>query len=157
MQICITKATPSDFPKIIPLWKEMILFHYQRDKAFQLINGAEKIFEEYLKSCLQNSDNNILLLAETDNTPICYCFAKISNRPPIFEKNLCGVITDIAVTDKFRRTGIGSLLFKGVKEWFSKKEINLIQLDISAVNEVSRAFWQRMGFKPYMITMSLED
>ena len=157
MQICITKAKPKDLPKVIPLWKEMILFHYQRDKAFQLINGAEKIFEDYLKSCLQDSENNILLLAEKDNNTIGYCFAKTSNRPPIFEKCSCGIITDISVTDKFRRTGVGRLLFKEAKEWFSKKEINLIQLDISAVNEVSRAFWERMGFKPYMITMSLED
>ncbi len=156
MQIRITKATSSDIKKIIPLWKEMIFFHYQRDKAFQLTNGAEKIFEDYLKSCLQDS-GNILLLASNNDDIIGYCLAKTSSRPPIFEKNLCGIITDIAVAEKLRRTGVGRLLFKEAKKWFSEKQINLIQLDISAVNEVSRAFWKKLGFKPYMITMSLEE
>jgi len=44
----IREATKEDLPKILPVWREMMEFHAQRDPHFTLCRDAEKAVTPYM-------------------------------------------------------------------------------------------------------------
>jgi GNAT superfamily N-acetyltransferase len=153
--INIYEAVKDDLRKIIPLWKEMIEFHLQIDKNFELVEGADIFFINYIEEGLEDN-SAIVYIAEINNTPVAYCIARKGERPPVFKKNKCGIISDLAVTKEYRNQGIGRELFLKAKDWIHSNGLSLIQLDVSAKNELSNQFWKKLGFKEYMTTLSLD-
>ncbi|MCA9437597.1 MAG: GNAT family N-acetyltransferase, partial [Candidatus Omnitrophica bacterium] len=55
----------------------------------------------------------------------------------------------------FRRKGIGERLFRETVEWFRAKGVDRIELRVVVANEVSTAFWRKMGFAAYMEILRL--
>ncbi len=61
-----------------------------------------------------------------------------------------------AVTANYRRCGIGEELVKEMLKWFRDHDIKRIEVKVSVHNELSTAFWRKMGFNPYIETLYLE-
>jgi ribosomal protein S18 acetylase RimI-like enzyme len=59
------------------------------------------------------------------------------------------MIYDIAVSEKYRRNSIGEKLYNTAIEWFQKRKVKRIELNVSISNPVSMKFWTKIGLKPY--------
>ena len=98
-----------------------------------------------------------LIVADISGNVIGYAKIEIAKYPPVFEKKQYGMISDIAVSKKYRRRGIGHALFNESVKWFSELKIKRIELRVSNANDVAQGFWEKMGFKPYMTTLYKEE
>lgn len=102
------------------------------------------------------SHDAIVYVAEKNGEVIAHILASIQNYPPAFEIKSYGLINDLAVASAYRRIGIGEHLFNMAKDWFGKKGIKRVEIEVAVANEVSTSFWNKMDFKPYKEKCYLE-
>ena len=62
----------------------------------------------------------------------------------------------MAITEKYRRSGIGEQMFNEILKWFKLKGMDRIELDITSKNYVSSSFWGKLGFEEYVRTLFLD-
>ena len=144
----IKKASRGDVEKIKSLWCEFIDFHERYDSYYKRSENGSKAFGQFVKK--QISDRNaFVLIAKLDKETCGYLIARLENRVPVFVETRYGMIYDIAVSEKYRRKGIGEKLYGSSIDWFQKKKVKRIELNVATSNPVSMKFWTKMGLKPY--------
>jgi ribosomal protein S18 acetylase RimI-like enzyme len=154
-EIKYRQATEKDIPRIVELWKEFIDFHKIRDPFFSRSEEGPGNFGKFIAENLRKHDA-IVCVAEKNGDVIAHILATIQNYPPVFKIKRYGLVNDLAVTTEYRRIGIGQHLFHIVKNWFSKKGINRIEIEVAVSNEVSKTFWAKRNFRSYKETLFLE-
>jgi ribosomal protein S18 acetylase RimI-like enzyme len=148
-QVTVRNAREHDLDMIIELWKELMDFHKVRDPHFSRSPHGHDKFMEHISGAIA-SETSKVLVAEHDGTIVGYCLAFIANYPPVFEKEVRGDIADLAVTENYRRTGVGEKLCKEIQHWFKEKKVQRIEVRVAVTNEVSTSFWRKMGYRPYL-------
>lgn len=66
-----------------------------------------------------------------------------------------GEIEVAFVEEKFRRKGIGKILFEELVKWFKKRKINLIEVLVDSRNEIGISAYKKYGFKEVAKRMAL--
>ncbi len=149
------QAIEKDIPKVVELWKEFIDFHKIRDSFFSRSKEGPENFGKFIAANLRK-DDAIVYVAEKDGEVIGHILATIQNYPPVFEIKRYGLVNDLAVASAYRRFGIGQHLFAMVNDWFVKKDIRRIEIEVAIANKASTLFWEKMNFKPYKEICYLE-
>jgi GNAT superfamily N-acetyltransferase len=131
---CITtirKGRLSDIPELIELLKELFTIEedFEFDQAKQ--KAGLKIFLD------KDSDERILLIAESDGEVIGMCSAQtlISTA----EGAKVAIIEDMVVKDGFRWQGVGKQIMDEIAAWAKKSRITRLQLLADKNN--SKAIW----------------
>ena len=150
--VLIRAATEADVDAVIDLWKELADFHKERDSYFTRPADGHVHFAEEIRQSIANR-KGCLLVAEVAGDVAGYCQAKIQANPPVFPIAQSGKIGYMAVTDKYRRMGIGERLCEEVLQWFKHMGISRIEAGVAICNDVSQQFWRKMGFEPYIETV----
>ncbi len=153
--LTIRKAKPSDLAEVVELWKELMDFHRELDPLYTCSEDGPDNFLKWIKKQMKIEDAE-LIVADVSGNVIGYAKIEIAKYPPVFEKKKYGMISDVAVSKKYRRRGIGRILFEESIKWFSEHKIDRIELRVSNANDIAQGFWNKMGFKPYMTTMYKE-
>lgn len=148
-KVSIRKAVAGDLNVIGNLWQEFMDFHKRRDPHFSRSFDGHERFKEFISSHM-TSDMSCVLVAEQGTTVIGYCLATVAKYPPVFENRDHGMVFDLAVTELCRRKGIGDRLFREAETWFAARGIHRIEVRVAVSNEISTAFWRKMGFRPYV-------
>ncbi len=149
------EATEHDIPKIIELWKEFMDFHKTRDPFFSRSKEGPENFGKFILENLRK-DDAIVYVAETNGEVVAHILATIQSYPAAFEIKRYGLVNDLAVAAVYRRSGIGKQLFNMVKDWFCKKGMKRVEIEVAVANEVSTSFWNKMHFKAYKEKWYLE-
>ena len=145
----IREAIQEDTRAIVELWKELMDFHKERDRHFtRSVDGHER-FAEFVSGRIA-SETSCVLVAKQQNEIVGYCLATISKFPPVYEHQEYGAIFDLAVTENYRKKGIGQALVEAALQWFSEQEIHRVEVRVATSNEISTAFWKKIGFVPYL-------
>jgi GNAT superfamily N-acetyltransferase len=147
--VTIRKAVVDDLNSIGNLWQEFMDFHKSRDPHFSRSTDGHDRFKEFINGHM-NSETWCVLVAERDGEPVGYCLATLAKYPPVFENRDYGTVFDLAVTERYRRNGIGERLYDTVQMWFADYGVHRIEVRVVVLNETSTAFWRKMGFKPYV-------
>jgi ribosomal protein S18 acetylase RimI-like enzyme len=150
-EVTIRPAFTGDLNAIGNLWKEFMDFHKSRDVHFSRSTDGHERFIEFISGHL-SSDTSSVLIAERDGELVGYCLATLAKYPPVFEAQYYGAIFDLAVTERYRRNGIGEKLYEAVQGWLAEHEVHRIEVRVAISNEISKAFWKKMGFEPYVET-----
>lgn len=154
-QITVREAVKNDIPAMVELWKEMMDFHKERDRFFSRTATGHEGWVEFITTHISNK-NSCVLVAELDGQIVGHCLAFTEKYPPVLKTKRYGLFQELAVAAKHHRCGVGESLFNGTLKWFRKRRIKRIEVRVSALNELSTAFWRKMGFKPYLETLCLE-
>ncbi len=150
----IRKADIKDIEEIVLLWSEFMDFHAKFDPFFTLSDNGPSHFGEYIALNIENQDWCIFV-AEHHRKLIGLCIGMIQNYPPVYASPRYGFVQNIAVTKDHRRQGVAKCLFEKVSNWFNKKAVDRIELDIAIKNPYSKKFWAKMGFRDVMKRVSL--
>jgi len=131
--------------------------HYAFDnRRFLEPNQADAAgYAQFLHSQLED-DASIVLIAEQRDRVVGYVYAAVE---PLSWKELrdeCGYIHDLLVVDAARGRGAGEALLEAAIDWLRKRGMPRIVLGTAAQNEHARRLFQRRGFRPTMIEMTLE-
>lgn len=151
-QSTIRKAVPTDLDAIVTLWKEFMDFHARRDGHLARAADGHEWFRELVAEQIA-SDDVCILVAEMDGDVVGYCLTKLAEAPPVLEEQGFGSVVDLAVTERYRRGGIGERLYREAEAWLDERGIRRIEVRVVMANEVSTAFWRKMGFDPYVATV----
>lgn len=146
----IRNANKDDISSITELWEEMMEFHIQKSSLYEIKDDAREIYSNYLKEVQKNS-KNIVLVYEINNKIVGYLIACESVQPPVYKETCVGDIIEIAVTEKYRKKGIGEELLEECEKIFLKRGINRVECMVSDFNEISKGFWLKNGYNPYNI------
>lgn len=147
----IRRALKKDCERIVnELWKPFMEYCSSLDEFSNLDREAETIFYNHLCDFVSNQ-NNIVYIAEDPPAIIGYVKATKTSRSPVYETKLVGEISDVFVKPEYRKTGIGYQLIEKAEEWFRENGLELAWLKVHSGNELGRAFWERVGYKDYMI------
>ena len=94
--------------------------------------------------------------AESDGEVVGYLMARAEQRPPVFVGGPVMSISDICVKTGFRRGGTGVAMVNELLRLADEMGITRIEVGYAATNELSHAFWGKIGFKPFSVTAALE-
>lgn len=155
--IVIRRAESRDAAPLGELGASLMRMHYAFDaqRFLEPGHGVESGYARFLGSQLQD-DESIVLVAERRDRVVGYVFAAIE---PLSWKELrdeCGFIHDLLVTDDARRSGVGEALLDKAIEWLREQGMPRVVLGTAAQNETARRLFERRGFRPTMIEMTLE-
>ncbi len=149
----IREATIADVPGLVPVWREMMDFHAERDVFWKTREGAEDAFSKYVSENIKK-DEALVLVAQNNEKIVAYCQCLIVEYPPVLITKQYGNIVDLAVCENYRRNGIGEKMVKWAMEWFKTKGLERAEVRVAVTNEISMQFWRKMGFTTYLETMS---
>jgi ribosomal protein S18 acetylase RimI-like enzyme len=104
---------------------------------------------------IKKETTQVLVALHRDRV-VAYSIAETHQRPPLFEQNECGLISDLAVKSSYRRKGIGEKLLQEMLKWFAARGLRRIELRVLSANEVGYNFWKKQGFRDYMHILYLD-
>lgn len=154
-QITIREAVENDMPTMVELWKEMMDFHKERDRVFTRTATGHEGWAEFITGHMSKEDSCVLV-AECASRIVGHCLAFIVKNPPMLTTRRYGLFQELAVTANYRRYGIGEKLVKNMLAWFAEQGLERIEVRVSVQNELSTAFWRKMGFRLYAETLYRE-
>jgi ribosomal protein S18 acetylase RimI-like enzyme len=148
----IREANRRDIAAVVALWKEMMDFHLAYDPRFRFAPDAEREFARHVHATLRSSGARVFI-AESGGETIGYILGEIHRRKPIYPIGNYGFISDIAVTERWRRRGVGRALVQSLFTWFRRQGVTAIELFVAEANPISTAFWRGLGFGDYLLLL----
>ncbi len=155
--VIIRRAAPHDVAALGDLGIALMRTHYAFDaRRFLAPTQADAAgYARFLQSQLDD-DASIVMVAEQRDRIVGYVYAAVE---PLSWKELrdeCGFIHDLLVTDAARGRGAGEGLLNAAIEWLGERGMPRVVLGTAAQNENARRLFDRRGFRPTMIEMTLE-
>lgn len=150
----IRKGTLSDTEEIKALWKRMMNYHVSLSNQFSLDENADQFYQIYLVNSLNNPKVNYTVAYDKQETKMLgYIRGAVTLRAPIYANRKIGRISEIFVLPEFRGKGLGVSLTNKIKEWFKKKGIFDIELEVASLNHYGIEFWKNQGFYEFKTIM----
>jgi len=131
--------------------------HYAFDpqRFLSLDDGAEEGYASFLGSQLAQPEA-VVLVAEIDGAVAGYVYAGIE---PLSWKELrdeAGFIHDLLVSEAARSHGAGQQLLDAAIAWLRARGMPRVVLWTAAPNAGAQRLFERRGFRPTMVEMTLE-
>jgi GNAT superfamily N-acetyltransferase len=144
--IKIIKAEEKHIPEIKKLWWEFIWFHADIEPIFTPSEDALTGFEnEFLRKAMK-SENSLIQVALDGERVVGYAISDIQDIPGS-KIGKCGNINHLHVAKEYRRQGIGKMMYEAILPWFHLQGINVIEIQLTAKNEVACSFWRKLGYR----------
>lgn len=149
MTLHIREARVQDAPALAALWHEMAAFHAQHDPLWKIRRGGREEYAAAMQEVVRSKEQAVFVACEGER-PVGFVLAQLDRRARVFAGGEHGLIADLAVTEAFRRRGVGERLLRRSMRWFSSKGVKTAEVRVATTNPVSAAFWRKMGFEPCM-------
>lgn len=152
----IVKAEEKHVPAIGQLYWEFIKFHQDIDPIWTpLDNSIPDMVENHLRRFMKSEDGLVLVALEGTRV-VGYSLSEIKGLFPGLKREKYGYIDTMAVTESYRREGVGKKMFDEIVKWFQSNEIKRVELGTTAQNLIGNSFWRKQGFTVYMHTLYRE-
>jgi GNAT superfamily N-acetyltransferase len=146
----IVKAEERHFSELSEVWKEFMDFHKRIDPYLTRKEDGHIIFINYMRELMAKPEENLLLVALDSEHVVGYSLSMVAKRAPVFEQQVYGLISDMAVAGGYRRKGVGEKMLAEIFKWFRSKGINRVELSVAHGNPLGGPFWKKQGFKDYL-------
>jgi ribosomal protein S18 acetylase RimI-like enzyme len=95
------------------------------------------------------SEEGLVLVALDGTKVVGFSLAELRGPSPGYKRDQYGIIDTTAVTESYRRKGIGEKMVREAMKWFQLKNVDRVELETAAENLVANSFWQKQGFTVY--------
>jgi ribosomal protein S18 acetylase RimI-like enzyme len=112
---------------------------------------SSRWFRKHLKS-----RNSLVSIAEIGERPVGYSVVSIRANPPMRALRRQGSVDVLFVRGDYRGRRISSLLMQRAMEWFAKRGIKHIGLEVISDNIRARAIYKKWGFYDFFVSMNKE-
>ena len=148
----IRKGKLVDSVPLRDLWIEFMEYHKQNypKLGFDFVKNAPDIWEKYFQTTVR-SPKKVAFVAEVHGKLVGYLLGGIVKRPPVFTVQEVALITDIAVTEKWKNKGIGTVLMEAFESWCKEKGLETITLRVADQNTSAIGFYNKHNFMTTML------
>jgi len=152
----IRTANIRDIEKILVL-EEQIFGLHSRARPDWIDTDKRPFSYEFIKNSIE-STNGKVFIAEEENSIAGYCIMTIREirNHHIFRDMTNIEIEDLCVDEKFRKRGIGKILFDKVRDYAKTINANYIELGVWEFNRNAKNFYEHLGMKPRLHRMELK-
>lgn len=144
----ISEITTQDIPDLLDLWEEFKKYNELLHPANQLVDNAREVFETHLQTLIED-DNTLILIARNEEEAYGFAITTVVDFHPIYAQSKRGMITDMAVTGKHRRAGVGNALLAEIETRLANEGVMMIELRVTSKNSSANRFWRKNGFTDY--------
>ena len=153
----IRDARGPDREAIVAMWRELMAHHRAQDSRFLVAPDGERRYSRHIQEMMRSRDARVLVAETVERSPICgYLVVELQERPPMAMPGVYGFLSDIYVLESARRQGVGRLLFAEAQRWLTVRKAVAIELYVAEANPAAAAFWQALGFDPFLKLMRRE-
>jgi len=117
--------------------------------------GTESHIAKYFRKRIQ-SKNSIVRIAEDRGKAIGFSIASIVTSPPIRKLRQVGNIDLLYVKRGYRGRKLSSMMMKESMEWFRKRKIRYVGLEVMAANRPARSIYQKWGLYDFFVEMRMQ-
>ena len=146
MNLKIREAISDDYTEVCKLIVEVHKLHLKsRPNVYLDINNP--LEKEYFDGLLSSGNTKLFIVENDDNKElVAYSIIQIMNtKNPIYIPRTFAYIDDFCIKSKFKRTGIGRLLFNHIVEYAKAENATSLQLNVWEFNEDAIKFYETMG------------
>jgi len=157
VEIEIEEAKKEDFDTIVRLQMSLADYHKRIDSEyFKSGKERENQIKNWLrKFFLKKRRNRKILLAKAKGKIVGFFIGSIHKAHPYCKEEKIGEISVAFIDEKFRRQGIGKMLFDEMIKWFKDRKIKLVEVLVASKNKIGVSAWKKYGFKEMKKTMKL--
>lgn len=153
-QFVVREARMADRYAIGALWRELMTMHRQLDPRFVIAPEGEERYVRHVHEMMRIRNARVLVAESIElKTPVGYLLGELQSRPPMALPGLYGFVSDIYVTEAWRRNGVGRALVEEMANWFRQRKTTAIELYVAEANPAALAFWEAMGLHPFLRLM----
>jgi ribosomal protein S18 acetylase RimI-like enzyme len=155
MQTHVRQATIEDFDALCVILSEVDALHSRALPHIFRDSSDPARSRDYLASIIDDKDST-LWVAERARQLVGVLLVSIGEARdlPILVPRRFAVVSDIAVLQAHRRSGIGRALMQAAQEWAILQGADAIQLHVWEFNQGARRFYEELGFYTASRTMS---
>jgi ribosomal protein S18 acetylase RimI-like enzyme len=106
------------------------------------------VFREWLSTV--KKEESKLFAVRSGQRIIGFSVCHILDNSPLLYPEKIGYVRVMIIGSDFRRDGVGSALWNGMKDWFLSKGIEQVELYTEYQNAVADAFWEKHGFTTFL-------
>lgn len=143
-------ADEGDIPAVVELWGELARLHERLDGAFALSRGWRRAYQEYLHHLLGREDV-LVVVAEYGDQLVGLAVGRIMLLPAFFRQRRRGYIQDVYTREGWRGRGVGTAMLSRIEAWLRRQGVRRAELTVAAGNPQAEAFWDRAGYRAYMV------
>ncbi|HOW60255.1 MAG TPA: GNAT family N-acetyltransferase [Candidatus Moranbacteria bacterium] len=151
----IRKANKKDIEKLVEMNARLFDYHAKLDKYYRLGKETKKDYKKHLKNVISTRKYRILI-AEENEKPVGFLAGRIDKPRSYAKPKKIGMISSAFILPKYRRMGIGKLMFEDFLKWCQDKKIKNIELSVDYRNQIGGSAWKKFGFKDFMKRMRLD-
>lgn len=149
MDFTIREATEQDYEGLCKLFAEGDLLHNQAlPQIFTKPDGPFRS-REFISRILED-ESAVILVAESGGQVISLIHVLIRESPdiPIMVKRRYAYISDIAIAERLRGSGIGKALMRQAERWAIQRNVSQFELNVWDFNKNAIAFFKKLGYTP---------
>lgn len=152
-KITIRKATMKDLFLIQDLNYRLFEFEHKNfDSGLRLEWSFDEKGLEYFEFVIKKQ---FAVLAFDDKTAVGYMTGHIP-KTPSYNRTKFASWDNIIVDEKYRKLGVGKMLFSAFTEFCAKKKIHTIRVSAYSQNKIASKFYKSLGFTEYITTFSCD-
>jgi len=158
IKIKIKEAKRKDINSIVKLQMGLADYHKKIDTKY-FKSGRERkeqLRKHFLKFLSKRRRNRKFLVAKVKNRIVGFFIGGIHKPWSYCREKKIGGIYQAYVDRKFRRKGIGNLLFQELLKWFQKRKIKFIEVEVDSQNKIGISAWKKYGFFEFQKKMRLD-
>ncbi|HUV04111.1 MAG TPA: GNAT family N-acetyltransferase [Armatimonadota bacterium] len=147
-QFHIREAVEQDFDALCKIFAEGVLLHHTAlPDVFRKPDGA--VIDKERVCDLIASEDAALLAAERDGEPIGFVcvLAQDAGDISIMLVRRFAFVENLAVTERFRRSGVGRALMEAAHRWALSRGLARIELNVWEFNQDAIAFYEKLGYE----------
>lgn len=143
----IRPATQDDLPAILPLFQDLDAKHRRSSKDIRDEIKPER-YELLFNSTFKENSDLILSVVEKEQEVIGFALAKITQvqKNFILKDSLIGEVLYVAVSERYKRGGIGRELMKDMEQRLIEKGVEKFQLRVFSFND--ETFPEKADYRP---------
>lgn len=152
-EVIIRQAEQSDLPALLLLCDEFqerdFLFDKDIDLSWSETQDGKKYYQDKV-----SGEKGICFVAEIDDSVVGY-LAAIEQDLPSWRLAKVAEIESFFVTAPYRSQGIGKKLVEQFMSWAKEIKADRVSVSVFAGNEKGIAFYKRLGFADYDMTLEM--
>ncbi|MCX6381983.1 MAG: GNAT family N-acetyltransferase [Armatimonadetes bacterium] len=153
----IREARRNDLTAIGELWYELMSLHRRLDSRFHCAQQDIPEYTRHTYRMMKTRDARVLVVEwEKTGEVVGYLIGELQPRVYGAVRGVYGFVSDVFISEEYRRHGVGHTLFAEIKRWFVLRGATSVQLYASVANTESQAFWKAMGLEPYLTLLHLD-